>query len=101
MIFRTVGSIDVVGAVRSVITVVPDPDDKDKWYMVMSKSNLAHMGSAISFIFGEEGITFFEELDTTADELLSRLSGFSPVDRLSINVQNACVRKILINNGAY
>lgn len=78
VIFRTVGSIDVVGAVRSVITVVPDPDDKDKRYMVMSKSNLAPMGSAISFTLGEEGVTFLEELDTTADELLNRLSGFSP-----------------------
>lgn len=73
-LYRTPGSIDVVGAVRSVNTIVCDPDDRDKRYFVQTKSNLAPMGNAISFSVGEKGIDFIEELDATPDELMNRFS---------------------------
>lgn len=73
-LYRTPGSIDVVGAVRSVNTIVCDPDDRDKRYFVQTKSNLAPMGNAISFSVGENGIEFIEELDATPDELMNRFS---------------------------
>ena len=73
-LYRTPGSIDVVGAVRSVNTIVCDPDDRDKRYFVQTKSNLAPMGNAISFSVGENGIDFIEELDATPDELMNRFS---------------------------
>ena len=74
IIFRTVGSIDIVGAVRSVITIIPDKEDKQKRYMVMTKSNLAPMGNGIAFSIGEDGVEFLEEVEESADELLGRLS---------------------------
>lgn len=70
VINRTVGSIDIVGAVRSVITIVPDKEDKQKRYMVMSKANLAPLGNGIAFSIGEDGIEFLEEIEATADELM-------------------------------
>ena len=73
-LYRTPGSIDVVGAVRSVNTIVSDPDERDKRYFVQTKSNLAPMGNAIAFSVGENGIEFLEEVDATPDELLNRFS---------------------------
>lgn len=73
-LYRTPGSIDVVGAVRSVNTIVCDPDERDKRYFVQTKSNLAPMGNAIAFSVSENGIEFLEEVDATPDELMSRFS---------------------------
>lgn len=61
----------LVGAVRSVNTIVCDPDERDKRYFVQTKSNLAPMGNAIAFSVSENGIEFLEEVDATprrADE---------------------------------
>ena len=44
--YRVPGSIDVVGAVRSILLLARDPEDEDKRYLSLLKSNLApEMGS--------------------------------------------------------
>ena len=74
VLLRTVGSIDIVGAVRSVITVIPDKVDRQKRYMVMTKANLAPLGTGIAFSISNDGIEFLEEIDATADELMQSFS---------------------------
>lgn len=73
-IYRTPGSIDIVGAVRSALLIGRDKEDETVRILVQQKSNLAPTGAAIKFSIGEEGITFLEEAELTADELLA---GFS------------------------
>ena len=46
-IYRTPGSIDVAGAVRSILLLARDPDEEDKRYLVQTKMNLA--SNRISF----------------------------------------------------
>jgi len=87
-LMRTVGSIDIVGAVRSVITVIPDKIDPSKRYMVMTKSNLAPMGSGIAFELTENGISFLEEVNATADELMHSY-GSSAIGRPDERTQEA------------
>lgn len=74
VLYRTIGSIDVVGAVRSMITIIRDPEDTDKRYFIQTKSNLAKTGNPFSFSVSDNGIEFIEELDATVDELLAKFS---------------------------
>ena len=73
-IYRTPGTIDVVGAARSSLIIGRHPELDDVRIMVQQKSNLAPTGNAISFSVSEAGITFLEELKMTADELLASTS---------------------------
>ena len=84
VLYRTPGSIDVVGAVRSVVTIIRDSDDRDKRYFVQTKSNLAKSGSAFTFSIDENGITYLEEVDVTPEELMNNASASKgrPDDRL-------------------
>ena len=69
-IYRTNGSIDVVGAARSALLIArTDRDRPDERIMAVQKSNLAPTGSAILFSVGEK-ITWLEEVERTADEVL-------------------------------
>ena len=69
-IYRTTGSIDVVGAARSALLIArTDRDKPDERIMVVQKSNLAPTGNAILFSVGEK-ITWLEEVERTADEVL-------------------------------
>lgn len=86
IIFRTVGSIDIVGAVRSVVTVVMN-SGRDKRYFVLSKSNLAPLGSCIVFTLDNNGITFLEEMDARAEELIE--NGTSVIGRPDERLQEA------------
>ena len=70
-IYRTPGSIDIVGAVRSALLIGRSKEGPDVRVMVQQKSNLAPTGAAIIFSVGEDGITFLRESDMTADELLA------------------------------
>lgn len=73
-IYRTPGSIDIVGAVRSALLIGRSKENEDERVMVQQKSNLAPTGAAIVFSVGENGVTFIKESELTADELLA---GFS------------------------
>ncbi len=84
-LYRNNGSIDKVGAARSVLTLVKDKDDPSLRYLVQTKANLAPMGHGFSFSVGDEGIDFLEEIEADADELLQRMSSSDmgrPDDRL-------------------
>ena len=86
-IYRTPGTIDVVGAARSSLIIGRHPEEEDMRVMVQQKSNLAPTGHAITFSIGEEGITFLEETKMTADELLSSLPG--QIGRPAVKLEEA------------
>jgi DNA repair protein RadA/Sms len=73
-IYRTPGSIDIVGAVRSALLVGRDKEEENVRILVQQKANLAPTGAAIKFSIGEEGVTFLEETELTADDLLAGYS---------------------------
>lgn len=73
-IYRTPGSIDIVGAVRSALLIGRSKENEDERVMVQQKSNLAPTGAAIVFSVGEDGISFIRESELTADELLASFS---------------------------
>lgn len=70
-IYRTPGSIDVVGSVRSALLIGRSKDSEDERVMVQQKANLAPTGAAIVFSLDENGVTFLREAEQTADELLA------------------------------
>jgi hypothetical protein len=64
------GSVDFSAAVRSVLHVGLDPDDKGTSIVAHSKSNLAELGPSLRFrIDREDGFQWLGEDDRTADEL--------------------------------
>lgn len=85
LIYRTLGSIDVVGAVRSEITIDADPDDAAKKYLMHSKSNLAMPGSCIELRDRDDGtVEYVSELtDISAAKLYAELHPVGrPADRV-------------------
>ncbi|NLD20016.1 MAG: hypothetical protein GX663_07200 [Clostridiales bacterium] len=77
-IYRTSGSVDVIGAARSGLTIQKHPDDPQLRVMAVYKSNLAELGKSISFSVGDT-VEWMEQIDMTADELLGNI--FSANDR--------------------
>lgn len=70
-IYRSSGSIDVVGAVRSSLLIARTGKERpDERIMVVQKSNLAPTGKGILFSAGET-IQWISQVDKTADEVLS------------------------------
>ncbi len=76
-IYRTPGSIDIVGAVRSALLIGRSRDNEGERVLVQQKANLAPTGAAIVFSVGEDGITFIERTEKTADEVLAGFSSSS------------------------
>ena len=74
-LYRTVGSIDVVGAARSVLSVVQtnNKENPEERLLVQVKSNLAPTGSAIVFEVSENGVTFLDEIPMTAKDAFAML----------------------------
>lgn len=71
---RGVGSVDIVGAARSVLLVArTDKDRPDERILAQVKSNLAPTGNAILFTVDEGGIEWREETARTADEVLGNV----------------------------
>ena len=87
-LYRNNGSIDKVGAARSVLTIIKDKDDKSKKYLVQTKANLAPMGHGIVLSVGENGVDFLEEIEADADEILSRCAA-SDIGRPDSRLQEA------------
>lgn len=97
-IYRTPGSIDIVGAVRSALLIGRDENDENTRILVQQKANLAPTGAAIKFSIGEDGVDFLEETELTADELLS---GFSQsAGRPDVKMQEAIrlIREMLMEH---
>ena len=69
-LYRVTGSVDISGSVRSVMMLLRDPEEQDKRYFVQAKSNLSPLGAGIAFRISERGITFEEEIESTAEKLM-------------------------------
>ncbi len=74
-LYRTSGSIDIAGSVRSILAIArtKNQEKPSERVMVQVKSNLAPTGSAILFEVNENGVDFLDELDLTAEQALSAL----------------------------
>lgn len=71
-IYRGLGSIDFVGAARSVLIVGKPKNDPEIRVMAQTKNNLALIGDSLSFkIDDEKGIIWNGYYDLGADELAS------------------------------
>jgi RecA-family ATPase len=86
-LYRTPGSIDVVGSVRSALLIGRSKDNEDERVMVQQKANLAPTGAAIVFSLDENGVVFLREAEQTADELLAVFS--KSVGRPNVKTQEA------------
>lgn len=85
---RDVGSVDIVGAARSVLLVArTDKDRPDERILAQVKSNLAPTGNAILFTVDEGGIEWREETARTADEVLGNV--FAAAGRPDEQMQRA------------
>lgn len=85
---RAVGSVDIVGAARSVLMVArTDKERPNEHILVQVKSNLSPTGSAIVFSLSENGIEWIEETSKTADEVLG--NAFSSMGRPDEQIQKA------------
>ena len=75
-LYRTNGSIDIAGAVRSIIAITrtPNKEAPSERYMVQVKSNLAPTGSAILFEVAEKGVNFISEMEMTAEQAFQSLA---------------------------
>jgi RecA-family ATPase len=85
-IYRTLGSIDVIGAVRSALLIArTDSGNPNERIMVVQKSNLAPTGKAIIFSIDEK-IEWVGQTDKTADEVLCNVN---PENRADTKLQTA------------
>ena len=88
-IYRTPGSIDVAGAVRSILLLARDPDEEDNRYLVQTKMNLASKGDSLEFRIEDGGIKFTGITDKTADEILRKQDFVSGIGRPDVKLQEA------------
>ena len=73
-LYRSLGSIDVVGSARSCLLIGSSPDDPSKRIMAVQKCNLAEKGKAIEFSIDSGKVSFLRQVDVTADELVNAFS---------------------------
>lgn len=74
--YRTSGSIDIVGAARGVLAVVrtKNKENDNERVLVQVKSNLAPTGSAIVFETTDGGVNFLDEVELTAEQAFSAIA---------------------------
>lgn len=68
-IYRTSGSVDVIGAARSGLAIAAYPSDPTLKVMSVYKANLAEKGKSILFSVGES-VEWLDKIDLSADTLL-------------------------------
>lgn len=73
-LYRTLGSIDIVGSARSCLVIGTSKEDPQVKVMAVQKSNLAEKGAAILFSVGEEMLHWIDTAEVTADELVGAFS---------------------------
>lgn len=73
-IYRTLGSIDIVGSARSCLVIGTSKDDSQVKVMAVQKSNLAEKGPAILFSAGDEMLQWIDTAEISADELVGTFS---------------------------
>ena len=82
-IYRSLGSIDVIGSARSCLVIGTPEEDPETRVMAVQKCNLAEKGMAVSFSVHEGKVTWLEQIEMTADELLgSYVSGGNRITKL-------------------
>lgn len=85
---RAVGSVDIVGAARSVLLVArTDRERPDERILAQVKCNIGPTGNAIVFSVGNGKIKWLEETSRTADEVLGNV--FSNIGRPDTQMQQA------------
>ena len=68
-LYRSVGSIDFVAAVRSVLMAGHDPDDRDRCAIAHIKCNLAPLRKSVGYSIGEFGLSWTGDSDLTAERM--------------------------------
>lgn len=100
-LYRMIGSIDSVGAVRSVLAVLRDPDDQKRRYLAHAKSNLGPLGPGIVFSIDGDGIHFEEQIEATADDLFT-LFASTNMGRPDKKTQSAMTKiREMLEDGEY
>lgn len=70
-LYKTLGSIDMVGIARSILTVGRTIDTKER-ILCHTKSNLGPLGKSIVYEIGDKGITWLEERENIdVDDIVS------------------------------
>ena len=75
-LYRSNGSIDVVSSARSALVLGRSDTEPNQRILAMQKSNLAAFGPSMVFAIEDGGIVWLEQIEKTADEVLS--SVYSP-----------------------
>ena len=70
-IYRGMGSIDITGAVRSVLLVGVDPSNDAKRAIIHIKSNLSKKGPSLGYRLEEDSFTWTGRSDLTAAQVLA------------------------------
>ncbi|MCL2367282.1 MAG: AAA family ATPase [Oscillospiraceae bacterium] len=77
-LYKGLGSIDIVGAARSVLLLGSSPNDDSVRGIVQTKNNLAQKGEPMAFRLDENGFEWLGAYDITEDDLSV---GFSSGDK--------------------
>ena len=96
---RAVGSVDIVGAARSVLLVArTDRERPDERIMAQVKCNVGPTGNAIVFSVGQGAVQWIEETAKTADEVLGNV--LTNIGRPDVQMRQAKdVISQLLSNG--
>ena len=73
-LYRSVGSIDVVGAARSCLVIGTYCNEPDSRIMAVQKCNLAEKGASIQYEICDGRVEFLNVIELSADELLGSFS---------------------------
>lgn len=99
-IYRTLGSIDIVGSARSCLVIGTSKDDPDIKIMAVQKSNLAEKGAAIQFEINDGKVDWLGTVDVTADDLLGAFSSSAGKKANSKTALAAEVLQEMLDSGA-
>ena len=85
--YRGLGSIDISAASRSVLLIGKDPVNPNNRYLIQQKNNLAPIGSALMFQMKEDGVSWIEKSNISADDILygnvKRLKSDNAIDLIT------------------
>ena len=73
-LYRSLGSIDIAAAARSVLMIVRDNEDPQVRYLFQIKNNLAKEGPPIGFRFGKTGFRWLGKCRKKLEDVLSGMS---------------------------
>ena len=82
--YRTLGSVDIAAAVRSILFVekVEKEKDQDIRVVYQQKDSLAKKENPVAFSLGEDGLTWIGEYDISIEDLLAGNTGMKKETKL-------------------